>query len=144
MIPETIQVDPDNPYFKVENGALYTKDGSRLLLMSVNSEIREFVIPDRVTSIDTGAFVNAYNLRKVTIGKGYTTVPQTRGAFGGYNLEEIQVDPANTGLRDIDGVLFSKDGTILLDYPSSRPGAPTQYRRGQKSSCPIPSASVQT
>ena len=123
MIPETIQVDPDNPYFKVENGALYTKDGSRLLLMSVNSEIREFVIPDRVTSIDTGAFVNAYNLRKVTIGKGYTTVPQTRGAFGGYNLEEIQVDPANTGLRDIDGVLFSKDGTILLDYPSSRPGS---------------------
>lgn len=123
MTPETIQVDPDNPYFKVENGALYTKDGSRLLLMSVNSGIREFVIPDRVTSIDTGAFVNAYNLRKVTIGKGYTTVPQTRGAFGGYNLEEIQVDPANTGLRDIDGVLFSKDGTILLDYPSSRPGS---------------------
>ena len=123
MTPETIQVDPDNPYFKVENGALYTKDGSRLLLMSVNSGIREFVIPDRVTSIDTGAFVNAYNLRKVTIGKGYTTVPQTRGAFGGYNLEEIQVDPANTGLRDIDGVLFSKDGTILLDYPSSRAGS---------------------
>ena len=123
MIPETIQVDPDNPYFKVENGALYTKDGSRLLLMSVNSGIREFVIPDRVISIDTGAFVNAYNLRKVTIGKGYTTVPQTRGAFGGYNLEEIQVDPANTGLRDIDGVLFSKDGTILLDYPSSRAGS---------------------
>ena len=123
MTPETIQVDPDNPYFKVENGALYTKDGSRLLLMSVNSGTREFVIPDRVTSIDTGAFVNAYNLRKVTIGKGYTTVPQTRGAFGGYNLEEIQVDPANTGLRDIDGVLFSKDGTILLDYPSSRAGS---------------------
>ena len=123
MTPETIQVDPDNPYFKVENGALYTKDGSRLLLMSVNSGIREFVIPDRVTSIDTGAFVNAYNLRKVTIGKGYTTVPQTRGAFGGYNLKEIQVDPANTGLRDIDGVLFSKDGTILLDYPSSRAGS---------------------
>lgn len=123
MTPETIQVDPDNPYFKVENGALYTKDGSRLLLMSVNSGIREFVIPDRVISIDTGAFVNAYNLRKVTIGKGYTTVPQTRGAFGGYNLEEIQVDPANTGLRDIDGVLFSKDGTILLDYPSSRAGS---------------------
>ena len=123
MTPETIQVDPDNPYFKVENGALYTKDGSRLLLMSVNSGIREFVIPDRVTSIDTGAFGNAYNLRKVTIGKGYTTVPQTSGAFGGYNLEEIQVDPANTGLRDIDGVLFSKDGTILLDYPSSRAGS---------------------
>ena len=123
MAPETIQVDPDNPYFKVENGALYTKDGSRLLLISVNYKITEFVIPDRVTSIDNGAFVNAYNLRKVTIGKGYTTVPQTRGAFGGYNLEEIQVDPANTGLRDIDGVLFSKDGTILLDYPSSRPGS---------------------
>lgn len=123
MTPETIQVDPDNPYFKVENGALYTKDGSRLLLISVNYEITEFVIPDRVNSIDTGAFVNAYNLRKVTIGKGYTTVPQTGGAFGGYNLEEIQVDPANTGLRDIDGVLFSKDGTILLDYPSSRAGS---------------------
>lgn len=123
MTPETIQVDPDNPYFKVENGALYTKDGSWLLLISVNYEITEFVIPDRVTSIDTGAFVNAYNLRKVTIGKGYTTVPQTRGAFGGYNLKEIQVDPANTGLRDIDGVLFSKDGTILLDYPSSRVGS---------------------
>ena len=123
MTPETIQVDPDNPYFKVENGALYTKDGSRLLLISANYKITEFVIPDRVTSIDTGAFVNAYNLRKVTIGKGYTTVPQTRGAFGGYNLEEIQVDPANTGLRDIDGILFSKDGTILLDYPSSRAGS---------------------
>ena len=38
------------------------------------------------------------------------------------SLEYIEVDPANTVFKDIDGVLFSADGVILYAYPPKRPG----------------------
>lgn len=37
-------------------------------------------------------------------------------------LTYINVDDASTELEDVGGVLFSKDGTILLEYPRGRAG----------------------
>lgn len=39
-----------------------------------------------------------------------------------YELENIYVDPANPSFRSEDGVLFSKDGNTLINYPCSREG----------------------
>ena len=63
------------------------------------TEISSFSIPASVVSIGDGAFANAYGVSAIT------------------------VDPANPYYSNSpEGVLFSKDGTSLLQYPDSRPG----------------------
>jgi len=49
------------------------------------------------------------DVERFEIGRGY--------------VNRIEVDRENERLRSIDGVLFNKDGTVLLQYPTGRPWA---------------------
>lgn len=76
-----------------------------------------------VTGISTRAFRWGDELNTVYI-------PETMGRIGDWeyevenpfyyckNLKEIKVDPNNAFLKAVDGVLYSKDGTILYSYPA--------------------------
>ena len=39
-----------------------------------------------------------------------------------YDLESIIVDPANTAYKSVDGVLYTKDGSHLVNYPCAKAG----------------------
>ncbi len=39
-----------------------------------------------------------------------------------YDLESITVAPENTSYKSVDGVLYTKDGKHLVNYPCARPG----------------------
>lgn len=78
--------------------------------------ITEVVIENGVTSIGACAFLNCTKLTSVTISKSVEDVGA--GAFLlCVSLAEINVDPGNTYYSEIDGVLFNKDATILIQYP---------------------------
>ena len=47
-----------------------------------------------------------------------------------YNLKEIKVDPENDTLISMDGVLYTKDQSVLLNYPCAK--ADTTYRVSSK------------
>ena len=72
-------------------------------------------IPDDVTSIDDQAFYGCSNLTTVIIGSGVTSIGDF--AFGGCcSLTTITVS-GGTNLKVVDGVLFTYDGTRLIQYP---------------------------
>jgi hypothetical protein len=50
--------------------------------------------------------------------------------YGPGNFREFKVEEGNTKYKAIDGVLFSKDGTRLLAYPSSKSGTTYQIPEG--------------
>ena len=101
-------------------------------------------IPDSVTSIGSGAFGNCYSLTSVTIPDSVTsigesafgscdsltsvTIPDSvtsigNGAFSGCDsLTAITVHEDNPFYADVDGVLFSKDGKTLVQYPAGKSG----------------------
>lgn len=89
-------------------------------------DIRSIVIPDSVETIGKGAFVSCQGLKSVTIGKGLRTfnVDEVwygyKGQFDGCNrIEKFVVSPSNKYFAsDSYGVLFNKDKTDLLIYPS--------------------------
>ena len=61
---------------------------------------------------------------KTTVGEGENTqtVTYTENVFAGCDaLENIYVDEANPNFKDVDGILFTKDGTKLIRYPTARP-----------------------
>jgi hypothetical protein len=79
-------------------------------------------IPSSVTSIGTYAFYYCYNLPSIDIPASVTSI----GNFvfsRCYDLASIHVEEGNTSYRSEDGVLFSKDMTTLIYYPSGKPEA---------------------
>ncbi len=76
-------------------------------------------IASSVRKIGNGAFYNCRSLRRVNLPKYITVIPE--GTFAGCNsLAAIDVDADNTAFSSSDGVLFNKDKTELLKYPSGK------------------------
>ncbi|MCW5559928.1 MAG: leucine-rich repeat domain-containing protein, partial [Verrucomicrobiae bacterium] len=79
-------------------------------------------IPQGVTSISNGAFYGCRHLTRVAI-------PSTVTVIGPYafahcpRLLDIEVDLLNARYRSVEGVLFNRDQTVLLAYPSGRRGS---------------------
>ena len=85
------------------------------------NEITRVEIESGVTSIGDEAFFDYYRLTSVTIPDSVTSIGD--GAFSGcYRLTAITVHEDNPFYADVDGVLFSKDGKTLAQYPAGKSG----------------------
>jgi hypothetical protein len=78
-------------------------------------------IPNGVTIIGDSAFYGCDGLTSITIPGSVINIGDQ--AFICRYLLAINVDPANTAYSSMDGVLFDKDQTTLLQYPGGRGGS---------------------
>ncbi len=92
----SINVDANNTVYKSENGVLYTKDGKALIYYPVGKTDTSFIIPDSVESI------------------GYSTFKDCE------SLTSINVDVNNTVYKSENGVLYTKDGKTLIQFPAGK------------------------
>ncbi|MBR0282808.1 MAG: leucine-rich repeat domain-containing protein [Oscillibacter sp.] len=104
-------------------------------------------IPGSVSSIEAYAFEMCRRMTSVTIGDGVTsigdeafaycdaltnvTIPASVTSIDGNvfhdceNLASVDVQKDSKNYKSIDGVLYTKDGTTLICYPTRKP--PQQY-----------------
>lgn len=106
--------------------------------------LREFNVPVSLTYIGDNAFDSATALKTVTFAEGgadltfgnyvfndctglervelpSTVVKLNLGVFDGcVNISEVIVDENNEYYKDVEGVVFSKDGSELLFFPKGR------------------------
>ncbi len=84
--------------------------------------LKEIILQDGLEEIGSHAFENCEKLETVTIPKSVTKIGS--GVFTGcLSLREINVDPENPAYSSVDGVLFTKDGKELVQYPGGKTGA---------------------
>ena len=126
-----ITVDPGNENYVSQKGLLLTKDG-KTLMEGVNGTV---VIPSSVTSIAYAAFAGRGGLTQVTLPNGIRTIdalafsdcdsltevviPSSvvnigRLAFVRSGLTSISVEEGNEFYSSRNGMLLSKDGTLLI------------------------------
>lgn len=99
---ESIIVDPASPYYVTdEQGIIWNKTYTEVVFFPAS--ITEFLLPDTMTDIDFSNMFSNCN-----------------------NLEKINISDSNTTYSSIDGVVYSKDKTVLIYYPKGRKG--TEYR----------------
>ena len=96
--------------------------GKRAFSACVN--LTSINIPDSVTSIEDSAFWECYSLTSVNIPDSVTSIGEC--TFLNCNsLTSITVDLNNSNYSSQDGVLFNKNKTELIQYPSGK--AETTY-----------------
>ena len=83
------------------------------------SSLTSITIPEGVTKIGEGAFIGCSSLTSITIPEGVTTIEMCAFSFCS-SLTSIDVASNNNSYTSIDGVLFSKDKTILKEYPEGK------------------------
>ena len=93
----SINIDSGNPAYAFADGALFNKAKDSLLLY-LSGGRDAYTIPNGVAYINEFAF------------------------SGSIGLTSIMAAADNAGYSSIDGVLFNKDKTILMQYPEGRQG----------------------
>lgn len=93
----------------------------------VGTGVTEFVVPEGFVKIGKAAL--GENISKVTLPSTLEIIPSMGSTAYGYEgmnlgtgLQQILVAAGNPYFKSVDGVLFSKDGTILYQYPAARAG----------------------
>ena len=113
------EVSLDNPAYKSVDGALLTKDGTKLIYAPGN--VTTYTIPDTVTELARYAFgagqsLGTVKLASVTVSKSVETIPESAFAFG---FGAVNVDEGNPNFSSENGVLYNKDRTELLHVPTT-------------------------
>lgn len=137
---EQITVASENEHYVVRDDILYSKDLSVLVHYPAAKEEQEFTIPEEVRKIAGLAFASNYFLMEVMLGDhleevgsyafarcsslSFMSLPAqtTRLGVSPFHdctmLLKIEVDPSNPCYSSIDGVLYNKEQTQLIQYPA--------------------------
>ena len=110
-------VSPENGAYCSENHAIYTKDRKEIRMLAPDAmDVTEFRVPDGVEKIYAECFNVIQGIETVHIPASVTEIEE--GAFfSTFDLKEINVDEANPNFKSENGLLLSKDGTLLLAWP---------------------------
>lgn len=136
-----IIVPESNEYYSTLDGVLFDKAQQTLLVYPEGKYDGTYVMPSTVKTIEYGAFQDAYGLSHVTLSPvlthigplafSQTTLSEiefpaslesyTADAFKScYRLGKITVAEGNNHYSSKDGVLFSKDMSVLYKFPMAK------------------------
>ena len=85
------------------------------------SSLTSITIPNSVTSIGDSAFDGCSSLTSITIPESVTSIGDD-AFYHCSSLTNINVSDNNKNYSSIDGVLFNKDKTVIIQYPSKKDG----------------------
>jgi hypothetical protein len=84
-----------------------------------NSTVKNITLPENITSLGKDAFLYCRSLTGIHLPAKMQTIGQN--ALSGCSaMTSITVDEQNGAFCDVDGVLFSKDKTSLVQFPAAK------------------------
>lgn len=116
---ERIEISEDNIKYSSVDGVLFNKDKTEIIFCP-RGKNGDYIIQDGVKDIDSYAFCDCSKLESIVIPESIASDIDGSYFSGCTNLLSINVDEKNENYTSVDGVLFSKDKTVLLKYPSSK------------------------
>lgn len=136
---EEIKVSDENKTFASVEGVLCSKDKTTLKFYPLGNEDisipkgitvigsgaftgytgTEFTVPDGITTIEYGAFNTCTELERITLGKDVASFDAS--AFSDCKkLKHVEISKDNATICSIDGVVYSKDKSVLIYFPLAK------------------------
>ena len=118
-------VSPENKNYKSIDGVPYTIDGKQIIHYPAGRTDEEYTVLDGVTTITldgylgTSVFDGNEYIKTINLPSSITTID---GMDYRYlePLENINISDDNPNYCSVDGIVYSKDKTILIAYPRGR------------------------
>lgn len=117
---KTVKVEPSN-------GTGYDGNYSTLTNCTIPETISYNGNDYKVTTIAYNAFNNVQNLTSVSVPKSVTKIenvgtyfPEWNAFYNSLKISSITVDAGNPNYTSVDGVLFDKEKTTLINYPTAK------------------------
>jgi len=85
------------------------------------TKLTNVTIPNSVTMIGNGAFAYCYGLTGIAIPNSVKSIEGDSFAYC-TGLMNLTVDSSNKNYTSMEGVIFSKDKTVIVAYPAGRKG----------------------
>jgi len=114
-----IIVDEENLEYSSLEGVLFNKEKTVLVEYPAGKNEKNYIVPDTVIGIDTGAFLNCKKLITVTL-PGSLLDLLTCAFLDCDKLKKVIVQEDNYRFKDIDGVLFDKELKTIIFYPQGK------------------------
>ena len=119
-----IHVGADNPNYCSVDGVLFNKEQTGLIQYPCGKQDASYVIPEGVRHVSRRAFAGCKYLKEATIPASLLYIEQYVLPFDGCeSLTDILVAPTNMMFSSLDGVLYDKSQTSLLEYPCGKQDA---------------------
>lgn len=122
---QNINIANGNSNYSSIDGVLLSADNKKIILYPSGKKDEEYSTPESIEEIGDNAFCQAHNLKNLIIGTNVNTIQlafdnskftnQTNNYVSA--IEKFTVAPNNKHFRSIGGVLYDKDGKILIQYP---------------------------
>ena len=151
---EEILVDSANKNYASADGVLFNTNMTELIMYPSAKADTSYIVPSTVTKLGGYAFADCMSLTSITLPEGLTeighyafawcgnlktiTIPEKVTTIGDcafwydYSLTDINVDADNKNYASVDGVLYSKDMTEIVAYPSGKPASSYDIPDGVK------------
>jgi hypothetical protein len=115
----SVNVDDANLNYSSADGVLFNKDKTILYLYPPKKTDQNYVIPSTVHQLFSPSFSGCMNLITLTIPASLENVSKSP-FLGCDNIASFTVNSANAHYSSIDGVLFNKDQSAVVRFPSAK------------------------
>jgi hypothetical protein len=115
----SVKVKSQNKHFSSKKGVLFNKNASKLILYPAGKELTNYTIPIGVKTIESGAFFSAKKLTTLKIPASVKKIGDF-SFFDATNLTSITVSRDSKYFTSKNGVLFNKEATKLVSYPTGK------------------------
>ncbi|MGN0461492.1 MAG: leucine-rich repeat protein, partial [Ruminococcus sp.] len=116
---QSIVVSPDNQLYCDVDGVLYSKDKSTLIVYPSGKNETSYDIIDKTINISDYAFCFCQNLKMLNLSDSLSEMG-TLSIYDCETLKEVNAPENNETYCSSDGVLYSKDKSTLVYYPSGK------------------------
>lgn len=138
---KAFEISESNKYYKVIDGIVYTKDGKTLVSIPVGKEFKDgvFKIPEGVENLGELSFSRNKNIKEVVIPDSLVVTSSNSdeenkyylnngnelsvACYGYSGVERYNCYSNSEKYKCIDGILYSKDLSILLAVPNQYNGS---------------------
>ncbi len=113
---EEIAVSPDNDAFCADDGVLFNKDKTKLLIYPAGKADGEYSVPDGVSTIGWGAFYMNYNLERLNIPDSVTDMEDYCISLCTITIYASSSSCAKAYSDTVSGISFVPTDAPALDY----------------------------